>query len=141
MSAAIFTEGSPLATAALYVGLLVFLMMGLKMWVGGQRGRLKVPPGDHSNPEFGRALRVQHNAVEDVPVLMVGLLSLAVLGAPVWSIHLIGAGLVVSRILHAAGLAGAAGFSFGRLVGTLGTLLCYVGVGGTLLVLAFQSAP
>jgi uncharacterized membrane protein YecN with MAPEG domain len=93
--------------------------------------------GDVSHPEFGRATRVQLNAVEDVPVLMVGIGALAAIGMPAWYIHAAGFLLLVSRITHAVGLAGNSGFSLGRLLGTAGTLLTYLAVAGALLVHAF----
>ena len=133
------TLAAPLHAAALYAGLIVLLMAVLKMYVGAQRGKHKVAPGDVSNPNFERALRVQQNAVEDVPVLLTGIIVLALLDAPVWLIHGAGATLVVSRILHAQGLASSAGFSFGRSAGTLGTILVYLAVTFGLLQRAFDA--
>jgi uncharacterized membrane protein YecN with MAPEG domain len=130
------TAMSPVQAAAMNIGLLVLLMLGLKMYVGAQRGRLKVPSGE-TTPEFSRFTRVQLNAVEDVPVLMAGIVALGVLGMPAWYIHMCGLVLFVSRILHATGLAGSGGFSIGRLVGTLGTMLTYLAIAGALLVHAF----
>ncbi len=132
----IFTSMAPLHAAALYVGLLAFVMMGLKFYVGYRRGVLKVPSGE-TTPEFGRVTRVQLNAVEDVPILAVGIIGLGLLGMPAWYIHAVGALLVISRVLHATGLASSGGTSFGRLVGTLGTMLVYVAVAGALVVHAF----
>lgn len=123
--------------AALQVGLLIVLMLGLKLYVGNRRARLKVPSGDVTNAEFSRAARVQLNAVEDVPVLMIGLAALAALGMPAWYIHMAGFVLLVSRVAHAVGLAGSSGFSAGRLVGTMGTLIVYLAVAGALIVHAF----
>ena len=122
--------------AAFNIGLLTLLMMALKMYVGNRRGKLKVPSGE-TTPEFSRATRVQLNAVEDVPVLMAGIAGLALLGMPAWYIHMCGLVLLVSRILHATGLASSSGVSLGRLAGTLGTLLVYLAVAGALLVHAF----
>ena len=122
--------------AALNIGLLIVLMLGIKMYVGNRRGVLKIPSGE-TTPEFSRITRVQLNAVEDVPVLMAGILGLALLGMPAWYIHMTGLVLLVSRILHATGLAGSGGFSFGRLAGTIGTMLVYLAVAGALLVHAF----
>lgn len=130
------TNMTPLHAAALYVGLLVVVMLGLKFFVGYRRGVLKVPSGE-TTPEFSRITRVQLNAVEDVPILAVGIVGLGLLGMPAWYIHVVGAVLVVSRILHATGLASSSGFSLGRLIGTLGTMLAYLGIGGALLVHAF----
>jgi uncharacterized membrane protein YecN with MAPEG domain len=123
----IFLNMTSAQAAALQVGLLIVFMMGLKFYVGNRRYRLKVPPGDVTNVEFGRATRVQLNAVEDVPVL----------GMPAWYIHLAGVILLFSRIGHAFGLSGSGGFSLGRAVGTLGTVVVYIAVAGALIVHAF----
>lgn len=130
------TGMSPVQAAALNVGLLILVMFGLKLYVGGQRGKLKLPSGQ-TNDAFNRVQRVQMNAVEDVPVLMAGLVALGVLGMPAWYIHMAGLVLVVSRILHAIGLAGSSGFSLGRAIGTLGSMLVYLAVAGALIVHAF----
>jgi uncharacterized protein len=133
----IFWNMSSAQAAAFNIGLLVVLMLSLKIYVGNRRGKHKVPSGDVTHPEFGRATRVQLNAVEDVPVLMVGIAGLALLGMPAWYIHMAGWVLLASRILHAFGLASSSGYSIGRLVGTLGTMLAYLAVAGALLVHAF----
>ncbi|MEQ1783974.1 MAG: MAPEG family protein [Hyphomonadaceae bacterium] len=134
----ILTMMSPAQAAAMNVGLLILVMLGLKMYVGAQRGKLKVPSGE-TTPEFSRVTRVQLNAVEDVPVLMAGIVALGMLGMPAWYIHMCGLVLFVSRLLHAFGLArsNGSGFSIGRLVGTLGTMLVYLAIAGALLVHAF----
>jgi uncharacterized membrane protein YecN with MAPEG domain len=119
--------------AAFNIGLLIILMLGLKLYVGNRRAFHKVLSGD-TTPEFGRATRVQLNAVEDVPVLMVGIAALAMLGMPAWYIHMCGLVLLAARLLHATGLASSGGFSIGRFAGTAGTLLVYLAVAGALLV-------
>ncbi len=136
----LFTDMTATHAAAFYIGLLIVVMLGLKIYVGGRRGKLKVPSGE-THPDFNRATRVQLNAVEDVPVLMVGILALAALNMPAWYIHMVGATLVVSRILHAWGLAGSGGFSLGRMIGTMGTMLVFLAVAGALLVHAFTPPP
>ena len=64
-------------------------MLGLKLYVGGQRGKLKLPSGQ-TNAEFDRAVRVQMNAVEDVPALMVGIGALAALVSVPGTVLLLG---------------------------------------------------
>lgn len=128
----LFLGMSAAQAAAFNIGLLAILMLALKMYVGGRRSKLKVPSGE-TTPEFSRAMRVQLNAVEDVPVLMAGLAGLGMLGMPAWYIHMCGLILFVARVLHAVGLASSAGFSIGRLVGTLGTLIAYLTIIGALL--------
>ncbi len=136
----LFLSMSPAHAAALHLGLLTLLMLGLKIYVGARRGQLRVPSGDTSNAGFARATRVQMNAVEDVPVLMAGLLGLAFLGMPAWYIHAAGGVLFIARILHAAGLAQSSGFTFGRAAGTMGTFIVYLGIALPLLVHAFGAA-
>lgn len=131
------TGMSPVQAAALNIGLLIMLMLGLKMYVAAKRGRI---PSGETTPEFNRVQRVQMNAVEDVPALMVGIGALAMLGMPAWYIHMAGLVLLLSRVLHATGLASSSGFSIGRAAGTTGTLLVYLAVGGALLVHAFTPA-
>jgi len=129
-----FTGMSPVQAAAMNIGLLIILMLGLKMYVAAKRGRL---PSGETTPEFNRVQRVQMNAVEDVPALMVGIGALAMLNMPAWYIHMAGLVLLVARILHATGLAGSSGFSIGRAAGTMGTFLVFLAVTGALLVHAF----
>lgn len=135
-----FTDMTGLQAATFYIALLLLILLGLKMYVGSRRGALKVTPGDISNPDFARAQRVQQNAVEDVPALLVGLLILGLLSAPLWLIHTAGAVLVISRLGHAFGLAGSAGFSPGRAFGTLGTMIVYLTLVVALLLCAFDAA-
>jgi uncharacterized membrane protein YecN with MAPEG domain len=129
-----FMSINSVQAAAFWTALLILLMVGLKLYVGGQRRKHKVPSGDLSHPEFGRATRIQLNAVEDVPPLMVGILALALLNMPAWYIHACGAALLVSRVLHAWGLSTSSGFSIGRLVGTMGSVLVAIFVAGALIV-------
>lgn len=133
----ILTGMTPVEAAAMNIGLLILLMMALKMYVGGRRGKLKLPSGQ-TNDEFNRAQRIQMNAVEDVPVLMVGIGALAALGMSAWYIHMVGLVLLVARIMHAAGLATSNGITIGRLIGTIGTMLVYLAIAGPLLVHAFS---
>lgn len=132
----VFLDMSPAEAAGFNIGLLILVLMMLKAYVGARRRALKVTSGD-THPEFNRAIRVQLNAVEDVPALMVGIGALAALGMPAWYIHAAGLTLVLSRALHAFGLAGSGGFSWGRFLGTLGTYVVAAAVAGACFVHAF----
>ncbi|WP_084420467.1 MAPEG family protein [Henriciella litoralis] len=109
--------------AVLYSGLFVLFFMFLKVNVGRVRVGEKVMFGDGQNERLQRMQRVHGNAVEDVPVTLIGLLGLGFLSAPVLLIHILGIALLISRILHAAGLGSTSGASKGRMFGTLGTAL------------------
>lgn len=123
---------------ALWVGLHVLLMFFLKGRAGMTRAKTKVDFGDGDNELMQRALRVQGNAVEDVPIAMIGLVVLGQLAAPIWLLHVLGGTMFVSRSLHAFGLGGKSGFSIGRLVGTLGSVLVLLGTGAACIWFAIQ---
>ena len=116
----------PINAATLYIGLFVLLFIILKLNAGRVRAGAKVSIGDGDDEQMKRAMRVQGNAVEDVPITLLGVLALAHLSAPVMLIHLLGGGFFVFRVLHALGLGGAPGFAIGRAIGTIGTLLVLI---------------
>ena len=116
--------------AGLWIGLNVVLMALLKGAVGRTRFQTKVDYGAGDNDKMQRMMRVQGNAVEDVPVALVGLAALAFLSAPVTLLHGLGGTLFVARVLHALGLGGKGGISFGRVAGTIGSVLVLLVTGG-----------
>lgn len=127
-----------LQAAALWVGLHVLLMGYLKLRVGATRSKTKVGFGDGDNEQMQRSLRVQGNAVEDVPITLIGLVMLALVTAPLWLIHAAGGVLLGSRLLHAFGLGKSSGVTFGRLVGTLGSVIAMVAVAIGCIYFSFQ---
>lgn len=114
---------------ALWVGLNLLLMLFLKGAVGRTRGQTKVDFGAGDNEKMQRMMRVQGNAVEDMPIALIGLGALALMSAPIMLLHGLGGGLFISRLLHAIGLGGKGGFSFGRVAGTIGTILVFLVTG------------
>lgn len=112
-----------LEAVGLWVGLNVLLMFFLKGMAGYTRSKTKVDYGAGDNERMQRMLRVQGNAVEDVPIALIGLGALGLMSAPVVLIHGLGGGLLASRILHVAGLGSKGGISFGRVAGTAGSVL------------------
>lgn len=127
-----------LQAAALWVGLHILLMGYLKLRVGATRSKTKVGFGDGDNEQMQRSLRVQGNAVEDVPITLIGLVMLALVTAPLWLIHAAGGVLLGSRLLHAFGLGKSSGVTFGRLVGTLGSVIAMVAVAIGCIYFSFQ---
>ena len=117
---------TPIAAVTLYLGLFGLLMLDLKLNVGRVRTSQKVGFGDGNNEAVQRAIRVQGNAVEDVPIVLLGLIGLALMDAPVLLIHGLGGSFFVGRVLHAVGLGGSSGASFGRFAGTLLSLLVII---------------
>lgn len=108
----------PFAISPLYAALCAILLIALSLRVARLRKTLKVGIGDGGERDLQKAIRVQGNFVEYVPLalLLLFLLELS-RQAPFWVLHLLGAGLLLGRVLHAIGLSSTAGLSFGRLVG------------------------
>lgn len=118
-----------LTITALYAGLLALVLMGLSIWVITNRGRHKVGIGDGGNAEMARAMRVQGNFIEYVPLCLILIAVLETTKASAYGLHALGIILVLSRLLHALGLASSPGTSFGRFVGTVGTFVVLLGGG------------
>lgn len=111
---------------ALYAGLLGLLAMVLAYRAGSLRGRLNVAIGDGGNRDLLLAMRRHANFVEWVPLALILIALLELNGVPAHAIHALGAILVVSRILHAAGFKADALSSPARLIGAAGTALVTV---------------
>jgi len=125
-----------LQITALYAGILALILLGLSANVSRLRRQAQIGIGHGDNPALERAVRVHGNFTEYVPLglLLVALCELN--GAPVWSLHALGAALLVGRILHAVGLGGSAGVTLQRLFGTTLTWLVLLFGGLTCLYLA-----
>lgn len=121
----------------LWIGLNVLLMMVLKGAVGRTRAKTKVDFGAGENDNMARMMRVQGNAVEDVPIALIGLSVLGFMSAPLMLLHGLGASLFISRILHASGLGGKGGVTFGRVAGTIGSIFVLLITGVACVWLAF----
>lgn len=107
----------------LYIGLAAVLLMILSGRVMRLRYRHRVGIGDGGHPDLLRAIRVQANFVEYVPVALLLLLCVDLVGDAKWIVHALGIALLVGRVLHAYGLSHSPDWSPGRAAGTLLTLL------------------
>lgn len=119
--------GAPVT--ALYAGLCALLLLLLAALVVNQRRVFKVGLGDGGHEPLARAMRVQANFVEYVPLSLVLMLLLEINGLSAKWLHMAGVVLIGSRLLHAWGFSHSSGRSFGRMAGTVGTF-------GVLLVLS-----
>lgn len=108
-----------LLVASLHV--LVYLV--LTMRVVRRRQAAQVGVGSGGDQALALRMRVHGNFAEYVPLalLMLGLLELCAMPATLlWTF---GLALLVGRVLHAIGLGGSAGKSFGRFSGAILTFL------------------
>lgn len=118
---------------SLYAALGALLLIVLTAAVIARRRSARIGLGDGGDSMLGRRIRAHANAVETLPVALLLLLLLELGGNPAWLLHAFGAVLLVGRALHAWGLAGNAGVSFGRFYGMLLTLLAMLGMALALL--------
>lgn len=108
---------------ALYAGLSGLLLMMLSWKVVVARRRSNVSLGVGSDAGLEKAVRVHGNFVEYVPIGLMLLLLAELSGIWPWLLYLLGAQLLLGRVLHAWGLGTQDGRSFGRYYGTLLTWL------------------
>jgi uncharacterized membrane protein YecN with MAPEG domain len=125
---------SAFAITSLYAALSGLLILVLAWRVVEVRGSAKVGLGDGGNETLQRRIRVHANAVETIPIALILLALAEAGGTPAWGLHLAGAALVVSRVLHAQGLSSSPHRSFGRFWGTLVSWLVILGLSVWLLV-------
>ncbi len=120
---------------AFYVAIHILILMALSYYVVSKRNSQEVSLGDGNDEIMQRAIRVQGNFTEYVPMALLGLLALAWLQAPVWALHAVGGVLTLARIMHATGLAKSAGRTIGRFWGTFLTWLTLLFEAGFILYL------
>jgi len=124
------------AAAALWVALHLILLLVLSVLVVRQRSRHGVAFGDAGVPRLAQAIRAFGNATEYVPAGLMGLVMLAVVGAPAFAVHLAGLVLFGGRVLSAIGLSRSGGTSRARAVGASATWLAYIFLAAALMVWA-----
>ena len=90
--------------SAIYAGLLLLTMLVLGARVSILRLKHGVSLGSGDQPDLARALRVFGNFTEWVPMIIIGLVLCELVGAPALLLHLIGIAVILSRLLHVAGL-------------------------------------
>ena len=123
-----------LPITSLYAALCALLLIALTVSVIARRRALRVGLGSGNDTRLECRIRAHGNAVETVPIGLLLLLLLEIGGLPGAWLHAFGAALLLGRVLHAWGLSGHAGVSFGRMWGMLLTMLSVLGMAGTLLV-------
>ena len=109
--------------SALYTGVFALLLVGLAVLVSRRRRHMRIGLGSGADPQLERAIRVHANAVEwGLPLLLLLLIAEENRASPLL-LHICGIVFILARIMHAAGLSRASGYSFGRFTGTALTWL------------------
>lgn len=120
---------------ALYVGLNIIVLIWLIVLVIKQRRTHKVVIGDGGHKSLTLAIRAHANAVEVMPMALIGLAAMAGAGTSALVIHVVGIMLTIGRILHGYGLSNHEGPSFGRMAGMILSLLALI-IGGVVCILS-----
>jgi hypothetical protein len=93
-----------LQAASLYIALNLLLLVYLGFRVVLRRLSARISLGAGGDAVLEQRVRTHGNAAEYMPAMMVVLYILANLGASVATLHALGAGFTLGRILHAIGL-------------------------------------
>lgn len=123
-----------LLTAALWSGLLIFLMIALSLRVIIGRFRHRVSLGDGDQGQMRVAARSFGNAAEYVPAGIAAMTLVALVGGSSQEINIIGGMLLLGRILHPLGLMMKAP-NWARILGMLLTIGA-LGFAGILLIMS-----
>lgn len=102
----------------LYASLLGILLIILSARVSRHRRRARVSLGHGEDIVLVRVMRAQGNFIEYVPFALILLSLLEVEVTELWVLHLLGAMLLVGRLLHAYGVMQPTAPNFGRFWGT-----------------------
>lgn len=106
-----------------YAGFIGLLLLVLSYRVVSHRRRAGVSLGAGEDRDLERAIRAHGNLVEYAPITLLLMALVETSGASLWLLHGCGSVLVVSRVLHATGMAGNRSVSNGRKFGIAGTWL------------------
>ena len=103
----------------LFASLHVLLYVALSLRVVLHRRTHRVGVGSGGDAVLTRKVRVHGNFAEYVPLALLMLALLEMSGIRATLLWTFGIALLLGRVLHAIGLGGSAGYSFGRFAGTL----------------------
>lgn len=116
----------------LIVSLHVLLYLLLSLRVVLQRKSSRIGVGTGGDTALALRVRVHANFAEYVPLALLLLALLELSGTVAWFVWACGLVLLLARVLHAIGLGGSAGYSFGRFGGavlTFAVLLAMAAMG------------
>ena len=110
----------------LYAGLLALWLMLLSVRVVDRRRSARVSLGDGGNPALQRAIRAHANFSEYVPFALIMLAILELSRFSIYVLHLLGATLLVARVLHGYSMSFNRHFWFGRYWGAVLTFVVMI---------------
>ncbi|MEB3415380.1 MAPEG family protein [Alteriqipengyuania sp. WL0013] len=132
-----FTTGIVLPTTLALAAAAAITNLWLSIRIGALRQKHKVSVGDGGNEAIQRRMRAQLNFAENTFLVLVLVAAIELSGHGGWWLPLVALAYAVGRILHGLGMDGGK-LQWGRMVGTLVTMLTLVGLAGVAAWLAFQ---
>ena len=120
------TDMTALDVAGFWSGLLLFVLIALSVNVVVSRNRHRVLLGDGGVEPMNVAVRAFGNAAEYIPIGIGAMILMALLGAPVWVMHVVGVLLFLGRAVHPFGPSTAGRPKPARLVGMVLTYAALV---------------
>ena len=94
----------PIPITAVFAALLALMLVAVNIRVTVHRAKKKISFFDGGDEALGRAMRVQGNFIEYVPLALALMAMIEWMGAVHWVVYLFGAALLVARFAHAWGL-------------------------------------
>lgn len=94
----------PLTVTPLYAGLLGLFYVGLSSWVVKVRVSQKIASGDKGNPVMHNAMRTHANFAEYTPLALILIGFAELQGLPGKAVHILGALLLLARVMHGFGM-------------------------------------
>lgn len=91
------------AITPLYAALLGLVFLLLSVRTIRTRRSSRIGLGTGGNPDLERAARVHANFAEYAPLTLLLILFAELCGYPAWLVHVLGAALLVGRVVHAIG--------------------------------------
>ena len=115
-----------LTITALYTSLLTLIFITLSINIIRLRFKLKVGLGDGGEKRLTQAIRAHGNFAEYVPLALLLLASYELSGANSVFLHVLGATLLIGRLLHVIGLSKSMGSSVQRAAGMISTFIVLI---------------
>ena len=103
------------------------LNIWLSIRIGAVRRALSISVGDGGNESLQRRMRAQANFVENTPFVLVLIAALELASVGEGWLAYVAAAYFIGRVLHGFGMDGG-NWSWGRMVGTLTTMLVLLGL-------------
>jgi uncharacterized membrane protein YecN with MAPEG domain len=118
-------QGAMIVTP-LYAGLLALWFIVLSLRVSNLRRSARVSLGDGGNPSLARAIRGHANFAEYVPLALLLLAILELSRFSIYLIHVLGAILLIARLMHGYALTFTADWRLGRTAGATLTFIVII---------------